>query len=33
LEYDKAVKKTNEEFKRGEYTTWEDFLKKKKKNK
>ncbi|MEO8211465.1 MAG: hypothetical protein ABI840_12975 [bacterium] len=31
-EYDKSVKKTNEEFRRGEYITWEDFLKKRKKN-
>lgn len=32
-EYDKAVKKTNGEFKKGEFSNWADFLKRQGKNK
>ncbi len=32
-EYDKAVKKTSGEFKKGEFSSWEDFLKRQGKNK
>ena len=32
-EYDKAVKKTNGEYKKGEFSNWEDFLKRQRKNK